>query len=67
MNKELQELRNQTHRMEDQLATGTSPKTESRSPSSQDEGVDDFELTSFTVSLNGLVIDSSTATEAFIV
>ncbi|KAF5561478.1 nucleoside-diphosphate-sugar epimerase [Fusarium napiforme] len=67
MSKELQELRNQIHRTEDQLATGSSSTSESRSPASQDEGVDDFELTSFTVSLAGIVIDSSTATEAFMI
>ncbi|KAF5965107.1 putative transcription factor SEF1 [Fusarium bulbicola] len=67
MSKELQELRNQTHRTEDQLVAGSSSTSESRSPASQDEGVDDFELTSFTVSLAGVVLDSSTATEAFMV
>ncbi|RKK25405.1 hypothetical protein BFJ63_vAg7427 [Fusarium oxysporum f. sp. narcissi] len=67
MSKELQELRNQTHRTGDQLVTGSSFTSESRSPASQDEGVDEFELTSFTVSLAGVVIDSSTATEAFMV
>ncbi|KAF5257581.1 hypothetical protein FOXYS1_11886 [Fusarium oxysporum] len=67
MSKELQELRNQTHRTGDQLVTGSSFTSESRSPTSQDEGVDEFELTSFTVSLAGVVIDSSTATEAFMV
>ncbi|RBQ79617.1 hypothetical protein FVER14953_21192 [Fusarium verticillioides] len=67
MSKELQELRNQTHRTDDQLAAGSSYTSESRSPASQDEGVDDFELTPFTVSLAGVVLDSSTATEAFMV
>ncbi|KAL9573210.1 hypothetical protein ACKAV7_002895 [Fusarium commune] len=67
MSKELQELRNQTHRTEDQLVTGSRSTSESRSPASQDEGVDDFELTSFTVSLAGVVVNSSTATEAFMV
>ncbi|TXC08706.1 hypothetical protein FocTR4_00003472 [Fusarium oxysporum f. sp. cubense] len=67
MSKELQELRNQTHRTGDQLVTGSSFTSESRSPASQDEGVDEFELTSFTVSLAGVVVDSSTATEAFMV
>ncbi|KAF5712237.1 transcription factor [Fusarium globosum] len=67
MSKELQELRNQTHRTEDQLVAGSSSASESRLPASQDEGVDDFELTSFTVSLGGVVIEPSTATEAFMV
>ncbi|KAF4339294.1 transcription factor SEF1 [Fusarium beomiforme] len=67
MSKELQELRSQTHRLEDHLPTGSSSTADSTSPSSQDEGVDDFELMSPTVSLNGVVFDSSTATEAFIV
>ncbi|KAF5249509.1 hypothetical protein FANTH_5202 [Fusarium anthophilum] len=67
MSKELQELRSQTHRTEDQLVAGSSSTSESRSPASQDEGVDDFELTSFTVSLAGVVLDPSTATEAFMV
>ncbi|KAG4256058.1 hypothetical protein FPRO03_05006 [Fusarium proliferatum] len=67
MSKELQELRNQTHRTEDQLVARSSSASESRSPASQDEGVDDFELTSFTVSLGGVVIESSTVTEAFMV
>lgn len=67
MSKELQELRSQTHRTEDLLVAGSSSTSESRSPASQDEGVDDFELTLFTVSLGGVVIESSTATEAFMV
>ncbi|RBA20854.1 hypothetical protein FPRO05_08301 [Fusarium proliferatum] len=67
MSKELQELRNQTHRTEDQLVARSSSASESRSPASQDEGVDDFELTSFTVSLGGVVIEPSTVTEAFMV
>jgi hypothetical protein len=65
MSKELHELRNQGRGEDTTSATESSAETSS--PSIQDEGVDDFRLSSFTLDLKGLLIDSSVATEAFIV
>ncbi|KAM0205923.1 hypothetical protein ACHAQD_012566 [Fusarium lateritium] len=66
MRKELQELRNQG-RAEDHSMSATESSAETVSSSMQDEDGDDFQLSSFTVELKGVVIDSSVATEAFIV
>ncbi|KAH6953492.1 hypothetical protein DER45DRAFT_575950 [Fusarium avenaceum] len=65
MSKELHELRNQGRGEDATSATDSSAET--GSPSMTDEGVDDFRLSSFTVDLKGMLIDSSVATEAFVV
>lgn len=65
MSKELQELRNQGRGEDTTSATESSAET--GSSSMNDEGVDDFQLSSFTVDLKGVLVNSSVATEAFIV
>jgi hypothetical protein len=66
MSKELQELRNQG-RGEDHSTSATESLAETSSSSMQDEGIDDFRLSPFTVNLKGVIINSSVATEAYIV
>ncbi|KAJ4327251.1 hypothetical protein N0V84_002381 [Fusarium piperis] len=63
MSRELQELRNQ--RDEDHPPSRTESTADSGPSTIEDDGQDDFSLSLPAVSLNGLLVDSSVATEAF--
>jgi hypothetical protein len=62
MSRELQELRNQ--RDEDHPSSRTESTADSGPSTIDDDGQDDFSLSVPAVSLNGVMVDSSIATEA---
>ncbi|KAF4966409.1 hypothetical protein FSARC_5918 [Fusarium sarcochroum] len=65
MNKELQELRSQNQRVEDHPTSRTDSTTDSGPSTVEDDGMDDFAFSSFPLSLDGVLVDSSVVTEAF--
>ncbi|KAI8723007.1 Fungal-trans domain-containing protein [Fusarium sp. LHS14.1] len=62
MSRELQELRNQ--REEDHPSSRTESTADSGPSTVEDDGQDDFSLSTPAVSLNGVLVDASVATEA---
>lgn len=63
MSRELQELRNQ--RDEDHPSSRTESTADSGPSTIEDDGQDDLSLSLPAVSLSGVLVDSSVATEAF--
>ena len=67
MSKEIQELRNQNQRVRDHPTSQADSATDSGTSTVADDGIDDFQFSSFPVSLEGVLVDSSVIIEAFTV